>query len=54
MLQEVITSVTLRSQDSDRKYEELRTLMKGITNTFGVNYMFSMLRSSLFKKSSLS
>ena len=30
-LQEVITSLTLRSQYSDRKYEELKTSMKGIT-----------------------
>ena len=53
-LQEVITSLTLQLQNSDRKYEDLNILMKGITNTFGVNYIFSMLRSSLFKKRSLS
>ena len=52
-LQKVITSLTLHSREREKEYEKLKTLMKGIINTFGVNYMFSMFRSRLFKKISL-
>ena len=49
-LQEIVTFLTLRSQERERENEELKTRMKGIINTFGFSYMFSLFRFSLFKK----